>query len=57
VLPFESFTATIVAEGGKNMLSGPTATATLQPLKLRMRHSGKSPVTKEIRTPTRPMIS
>jgi PKD repeat protein len=35
VLPFESFTATIAAEGGKNMLPGPRATARLAPLKIK----------------------
>jgi hypothetical protein len=35
VLPFESFTATVTAEGGRNMLPGPGATARLAPLKIR----------------------
>ena len=34
VLPFESFTATVTAEGGPNMLPGPGATARLAPLKI-----------------------
>ena len=38
VLPFESFTATITAEGGKNMLPGPKATAKLAPLKIKVPH-------------------
>jgi PKD repeat protein len=41
VLPFESFTATIAAEGGKNMLPGPKATARLAPLKIRVPHPAK----------------
>ncbi len=43
VLPFESFTATIAAEGGKNMLPGPKATAKLAPLKIRLPHPAKRP--------------
>jgi PKD repeat protein len=43
VLPFESFTATIVAEGGKNMLAGPKATATLAPLKVKVPRPPKRP--------------
>jgi PKD repeat protein len=43
VLPFESFTATIAAEGGPNMLPGPRATARLAPLKIRMPHPAKRP--------------
>jgi len=43
VLPFESFTATIVAEGGKNMLPGPKAVARLAPLKIRVPHPAKRP--------------
>jgi hypothetical protein len=43
VLPFESFTATIAAEGGKNMLSGPKATVRLAPLKIRVPHPAKRP--------------
>ncbi len=43
VLPFESFTATIVAEGGKNMLAGPKATVRLVPLKTRVPHPAKRP--------------
>ena len=35
VLPSESFTATVTAEGGRNMLSGPGATARLAPQKIR----------------------
>jgi hypothetical protein len=35
VLGFESFTATVRAVGGKNMLPGPGATARLAPLKIR----------------------
>ncbi len=35
VLPFESFSATVTAEGGRNMLPGPGATARLAPLKIR----------------------
>jgi hypothetical protein len=34
VLPFESFTATIVAEGGPNLLPGPASTVRLRPLRL-----------------------
>lgn len=33
VLPFESFTATVVAEGGPNLLPGPAAKARLAPLR------------------------
>ena len=43
VLPFESFTATIAAEGGKNMLPGPKATVRLAPLKIRVPHPVKHP--------------
>jgi PKD repeat protein len=43
VLPFEIFTATIVAEGGKNMLPGPKATVKLAPLKIRVPHPAKHP--------------
>jgi PKD repeat protein len=43
VLPFESFTATIAAEGGRNMLPGPKATARLAPLKIRVPHPAKRP--------------
>jgi hypothetical protein len=37
-LGFESFTATVAARGGKNMLSGRPATATLRPLRVK-RHT------------------
>ena len=43
VLPFESFTATVAAEGGPNMLPGPKATAKLAPLKIRVPHPAKRP--------------
>ena len=43
VLPFESFTATIAAEGGKNMLPGPKATARLAPLKIKVPRPAKRP--------------
>jgi hypothetical protein len=43
VLPFESFTATIAAEGGRNMLPGPKATARLAPLKIKVPHHAKRP--------------
>jgi PKD repeat protein len=43
VLPFESFTATIAAEGGKNTLTGPRATARLAPLKIKVPHPAKRP--------------
>ncbi len=43
VLPFESFTATITAEGGPNMLPGPKATAKLAPLKIRVPQHSKRP--------------
>ncbi len=43
VLPFESFIATIVAEGGPNMLPGPRATAKLAPLKIKVPHPTKRP--------------
>jgi PKD repeat protein len=41
VLPFESFTATVTAEGGPNMLPGPKATAKLAPLKIKVPHHAK----------------
>jgi PKD domain len=41
VLPFESFTATVTAEGGSNMLPGPKATAKLAPLKVKVPHHAK----------------
>ncbi|HEY2537249.1 MAG TPA: PKD domain-containing protein [Solirubrobacteraceae bacterium] len=43
VLPFESFTATILAEGGKNMLPGPKAAVRLAPLKIRVPRPPKHP--------------
>lgn len=43
VLPFESFTATVTAEGGPNMLPGPKATAKLAPLKIRVPRPAKRP--------------
>ncbi len=43
VLPFESFTATIAAEGGKNMLPGPKVAVRLAPLKIRLPHPAKPP--------------
>jgi len=46
VLPFESFTATVTAEGGSNMLPGPRATATLAPLKIKVPHPAKRPARK-----------
>ncbi len=49
VLPFESFTATIVAEGGKNMLAGPKATARLAPLKIKVPHHARRPGRKKKR--------
>ncbi len=35
VLPFESFTATVAAEGGPNLLRGPAARARLAALKIK----------------------
>ena len=49
VLPFESFTATVTAEGGPNMLPGPKATAKLAPLKVRVPHPAKRPGRKKKR--------
>jgi PKD repeat protein len=46
VLPFESFTATVTAEGGSNMLPGPRATARLAPLKIKVPHPAKRPARK-----------
>lgn len=43
VLPFESFTATVTAAGGPNMLPGPKGTARLSPLKIRVPHPAKRP--------------
>jgi hypothetical protein len=43
VLPFESFSATVTAEGGPNMLPGPKATAKLAPLKVKVPHPAKRP--------------
>jgi PKD repeat protein len=43
VLPFESFTATVTAAGGPNVLPGPRASAKLAPLKLRAPHRAKHP--------------
>lgn len=43
VLPFESFTVAVLAEGGKNMLPGPQAAARLAPLKLKVPRPAKRP--------------
>jgi PKD repeat protein len=43
VLPFESFSATVTAEGGPNMLPGPKATAKLAPLKVKVPQPAKRP--------------
>ncbi len=43
VLPFESFSATVTAEGGPNMLPGPKATAKLAPLKIKAPAHAKRP--------------
>ena len=41
VLGFESFTASVTAVGGKDLLPGPTATARLAPVKIHTRAPGK----------------
>ncbi len=38
VLPFERFTATVIAEGGPNLLPGPASKVRLKPLRLAARH-------------------
>lgn len=43
VLPFESFTATVTAEGGPYLLPGPKATAKLAPLRIKVPHPAKRP--------------
>ena len=41
VLPSESFTATVTAVGGPDMLSGPTATTSLRAVKAKRHPSSK----------------